>query len=204
MHKPAALGIRAHSGWAAVVAVACDLDAPQIIARERVSVIDPAARGAKQPYHFAKTLSLAKAETHLALCAATARRLAAESLQQILTQASASGWKITACAILTASGRPIPALPEILASHAMIHTAEGEFFRNAFADACAQLAIRVTKFRERDLLAIASTELRLPFAKIKTHLANAGRAVGPPWSQDQKNASLAAFLLLHSGGNPKS
>ena len=201
--RHAALGIRAHSGWSAVVAVAGDLDSPQIIARERVSVIDPESRGAKQPYHFAKTLSLTEAETHLAGCAATARRLAAGGLQAICAQASASGWKITACAILTASGRPVPALPEILASHPMIHTAEGEFFRNAFADACAQLAIRVAKFRERDLLATASAELRLAPAKIKTRLAAAGRAVGPPWSQDQKNASLAAFLLLAGRANSR-
>jgi hypothetical protein len=190
------IGIRAHSGWAAVVAVAGNLDSPEILARERVSLIDPGARGAKQPYHFAKTLSLKDAESHLAQCAKTARQLAAEGLQTILGRANASGRKITGCAILTASGRPIPDLPEILASHAMIHTAEGEFFRNAFADACDQLGIRTSKFRERELLGIAAAELRLAPARIKTRLAHIGRSVGPPWAQDQKSAALAAFLLL--------
>jgi hypothetical protein len=190
------IGIRAHSGWAAVVAVAGNLESPEILARERVPLIDPGARGAKQPYHFAKGLSLKDAEAHLAHHAEEARRLAAEGLKAIRTRASASGREIIGCAILTASGRPLPTLQEILASHAMIHTAEGEFFRNAFADACDQLGIRTSKFRERELLAIASAELRLAPAKIKTRLASVGRSVGPPWAQDQKSAALAGFLLL--------
>lgn len=198
MPKNAAVGIRAHSGWAAVVVVAEDADAPQVISRERISVIDPAARGGAQPYHFAKTLSLRDAAAHIANCAETACRLAAEGLTLLRERARASGCRLIGCGVLTASGRPIPELVEILKSHAMIHTAEGEFFRSAFGKACGQLDVPVKRFRERDLLHIATTELRLSPARIQARLTNIGRDLGPPWTQDQKSATLAALLLLHS------
>lgn len=197
MAKLAALGIRAHSGWAAVIIVAGDLAAPQVVARERISVVDSRARGATQPYHFAKTLSIVGAETHLAACAGTARRLAAGRLATLRDGARQSGFRLVGCAILTASGRPIPPLADVLRSHAMIHTAEGEFFRNAFGDACQDMHLPVERFRERDLLDLASTELRQAPTRIKSRVSRIGRTIGPPWTQDQKNATLAALLLLH-------
>lgn len=177
--------------------VAGDLAGAQVVACERISVVDASARAAAQPYHFAKTLSINRAETYLAACADTARRLAVVGLAALRDGASGSGFNLVGCAILTASGRPIPPLADILRSHAMIHTAEGEFFRNAFGDACTNLHLPVEKFRERDLLDLASTELRQSSAKIKSRWAQIGRTIGPPWTQDQKNATLAALLLLH-------
>lgn len=203
MHlKPAAIGIRAHSGWAAAVAVAGTLAAPQILVRERIVVIDGDGPRANQPYHFAKNLSLREAELHLAQCAKTSRRLAAMGLESIAESLHTTRYAIVGCGILTASGRPVPALPEILASHAMIHTAEGEFFRDAFADACERLKIPITRVRERELLDRAVSELRIGAPKLRVQLTEAGRGVGPPWTQDQKNAALVGWLLLESAGKP--
>jgi hypothetical protein len=193
----AAIGIRAHSGWAVVLVVSGDLTSAEIIVRERVAVVDPAARGAQQPYHFARSLSLDKARAHLQNCAAAAHVLARQGLETAIERVRASGYKVIGCGILTATGRQIPNLAETLASHAMVHTAEGEFFRNAFADASSDVGLCVTKFRERDLLGLAATELRLPSAKIKAQLTDIGRGLGPPWTQDQKRAALGGFLLLH-------
>lgn len=192
----AAIGVRAHSGWAAVVAVTGDLGSPGILDRRRISVTDPDSRGFGQPYHFAKTLALKDAEIHLARCAGTARRLAFDGLGALAAKLRDSGCEVAAAAILAASGRPIPSLAETLASHAMIHTAEGEFFRNAFSDACDQLGIPVCRIRERELLDRAAKEFKLGRLKVKTRLNQLGRALGPPWSQDQKSAALAAWLGL--------
>jgi hypothetical protein len=107
-----------------------------------------------------------------------------------------SGYKVAGCAILTSSGRPLPALAATLASHAMIHTAEGEFFRNAFAKACGELGIAMTRERERDLLGCATGEFGAGPATLKKRLETMGRDLGPPWAEDQKTAALAAWLLL--------
>ena len=109
---------------------------------------------------------------------------------------------VIGCGILQASGRPLPALAATLASHTLIHTAEGEFFRNAFAEAGAGIGLQISKVRERELFDRATAELRVPAARLKSKLTNLGRELGPPWTQDQKNAALVGWLLL-AGGKPR-
>jgi hypothetical protein len=199
--KRAAIGIRAHSGWAAVVAVAGDSGEVRVIDRRRIIVVDSDGPRAKQPYHFAENLPLGEAQSHLDRCEKTAIRLATAGLQSVVKVLHDSQLDVVGCSILQASGRPLPALAATLASHALIHTAEGEFFRNAFARACAEIGVPVSKIRERELFDIASGELRIPAARFKSKLANLGRELGPPWTQDQKNAALVGWLLL--AGKPK-
>jgi hypothetical protein len=194
--KRAAMGIRAHSGWAAVVAVSEDSRRPRVLDRQRVVAIDAGRPGASQPYHFAKGVSLQEAETHIAECAETAQLLAVKSLRSMILSLRDAGYEVAGCGLLTASGRPVRPLKETLVSHAMIHTAEGEFFRNAFADACEELRIPVTRIRERELLDCAAKKLHVTSARIKKELAALGRELGPPWTQDQKAAALVAWLLL--------
>src|SRR6185503_13196473 len=61
------------------------------------------------------------------------------------------GFTPNAAVILLSSARPLLDLKAILASHALIHTAEGEFFRQAFRSAFETLKIPVTGIRARDL-----------------------------------------------------
>jgi hypothetical protein len=134
--KRAAAGIRAHSGWAAFIAITCETRAPEVLDRRRIVLVNPEVRGAGQPYHFAKQLKLKEAEQYLDRCAAISRRLALKALQEVAEMLRECQCELVGCGILLASGRPVPALVETLASHALIHTAEGEFFRRAFREAC--------------------------------------------------------------------
>ena len=63
--KPAAIGVRVHSGWGAVVAVAGQNGAEEIIERRKVIIIDAKRRGAAQPYHYVEEMELPAAERHL-------------------------------------------------------------------------------------------------------------------------------------------
>ena len=90
----------------------------------------------KQPYHFAATLPIQEAERHLQNWAAISERLALKAIREVLEAVSARNYAVVGCAMLLASGRALPALPNILASHALVHTAEGEFFRRAVREAC--------------------------------------------------------------------
>lgn len=201
LKKRTAIGIRAHSGWAAVVAVAGDAGEVRVIDRQRIVVVDSDGARAKQPYHFAENLPLGEAQSHLDRCEKTAIRLATAALRSVVETLRDSQHEVVGCGILQASGRPLPSLAATLASHALIHTAEGQFFRSVFAHACAEIGVPVSKIRERELFDIAVRELHIPAAKLKSKLTNLGRELGPPWTQDQKNAALAAWLLL--AGRPK-
>jgi hypothetical protein len=60
-------------------------------------------------------------------------------------------YRVIGCAMLLASGRALPSLQKILASRALIHTAEGEFFRNIVIKACESCHIPLMGIRERAL-----------------------------------------------------
>jgi hypothetical protein len=72
--KRAAIGIRAHSGWGALVAVANNGGMVEVLERRRVAVTIPGTPGANQPYHFAEKLKLAEAEKFLGNCFAASKR----------------------------------------------------------------------------------------------------------------------------------
>lgn len=100
------------------------------------------------------------------------------------------------CSLLLASGRPLTTLAETLASHARIHTADGEHFRDALARAAERCKLPVTRVRERELLARGAAQLRFAEGELQRRVAEMGRAVGPPWRQDEKLAALAAWTVL--------
>jgi hypothetical protein len=195
-----AIGIRVHSGWGAVVAVSGEANSLEVIVRRRVEIIDPKTPGAVQPYHFAQDLELPAAEKHIAKSAAESLRLAVAALRALVDELRAHAYRVQAAAILLSSARPLPELRMILASHPMIHTAEGEFFRQAFREACAGLKISVTGIRERELDEKAKDVLGRHAALVKKKISDAGKIIGAPWTNDQKTAALAAALLLAEPG----
>jgi hypothetical protein len=191
-----AVGLRAHSGWAALVAVAGTPRSPEILLRRRVELADPRVPGSKQPYHAAEGEKLPKAKKIVSRCAGDARRLAGRAFDEVLAELKKSKHPVIACGLLLASGRPLPALEAILASHALIHTADGELFRDALAAAAQERGLPVTRVREKEISSIAAAGLRIPEEEIARCLKDAGRSIGPPWTQDQKLAVLAAWVAV--------
>jgi hypothetical protein len=189
--KRAALGFQMHSGWGVLVAVSQNANTVTLLDRRRIVVADPEERGAIQPYHFAAQLESAAQEKHLAQCAASSCRLAATAIVEVTRELDERHYRIVGAAILLASGRPLPPLAKILAAHPLIHTAEGEFFRQAVRQACEDLQIPVTAIRMRELDAMANKA-----SALQRSSAGLGRTMGPPWTKDHKTAALAAALVL--------
>jgi hypothetical protein len=193
---PAALGLRVHSGWAALVVVGGPARAPEISARRRIEMADPQLPGSQQPYHAAEGLELAKASALLKRFRETAERMAVRALGDVIAEARERGQGIVGCGILQSSGRVGASLATTLASHALIHTADGNHFREALKSAAEHLDLPVVEVRERDLMKQASLALRLSAADLGREIVELGRPLGPPWAQDQKQAALVARLVL--------
>jgi hypothetical protein len=189
--KRAALGFQMHSGWGVVVAVSKDANAVTLLDRRRIVVADTEVHGAIQPYHFAAQLKPPEQERHLAHCAASSCQLAATAIAEVIRELDERHYRIVGSAILLASGRPLPRLAKILGAHPLIHTAEGEFFRQAVRQACEGLQIPVTAIRARELDAGMNKA-----SELQRSIAGLGRTVGPPWTKDHKIAALAAAMLL--------
>ena len=82
-------------------------------------------------------------------------QLAAEAVREVIADTRQKGYEISTSCILTGSGRSIPALDKIVASHPLLHTAEGELFRNAIARACLNHGLPVVAVKEKELMARA-------------------------------------------------
>jgi hypothetical protein len=196
MAARAAVGFRAHSGWAAAVAVAGPADAPAAIARRRIEMVDRGVPGAAQPYHAAAGLKIHDAERIVTTCAARAALLAQRALSAMMEELRDAGYAVTGCGLLLASGRPLPALEGILASHPLIHTAEGELFREALRAASRECGMPLAVVKECELLARAAADLGMAADAIQGRVSEMGRAMGPPWRQDEKYAAMVGWLAL--------
>src|SRR5216683_6735183 len=194
--KQAAIGFRVHSGWAAVVAVCLDKGAPVVLAKQRVDLVETFTYEFRQPYHTAEKMLLAQAREFISRMRAEARRLAYRAIRELASRTQEQGVKLTRCGLLLASGRPLPALEKIVASHALIHTADGELFREALLHAGARCGLVDFRIREKELLDRAENVLRLKSAALLRRVTELGRPFGAPWSQDEKFATLAAWLAL--------
>ena len=98
--------------------------------------------------------------------------------------------------LLLASGRPLPGLAKILASHALIHTADGVHFRDALTTAAKGLPLEVTAIPEREVEARTAAKAGVSAEEMRLRIVGLGKALGPPWTQDQKLAALAGLLTL--------
>ena len=180
-----ALGFRAHSGWVAMVAAAGTVDTLRVLERRRLVIADPEAPGSKQPYHAAAELPFASAEALVRRAIDSSRGLALEAIAATVQSLRSQGHEVAGCGIVLGSGKALPALAGILASHALIHTAEGEMFREVLVWAAGELGLPVTGVREKELDATALERI-----------GSFGKLIGPPWTQDQKYATVAAMMAL--------
>ncbi|HEY1524760.1 MAG TPA: hypothetical protein VGH51_00870 [Candidatus Angelobacter sp.] len=195
--KAAAIGVRVHSGWGALVAVSGWPGAIEVLDRRKMVIIDPASPGVKQPYHHVAAMAINAAERHLVRCASESKRLGLEAIKCLYTELKDRGFTLVGSAILLSSvRRDLPALERILASHALIHTAEGEFFRQVFRQTFEDLDVPVTGIRERELDERAFDIFGKDAAAVRKSIDGMGRSLGPPWTQDEKLAALSAAIVL--------
>jgi hypothetical protein len=196
--KQAAVGFRVHSGWAAAVAVCLEKGAPVVLARQRVHLVETFTYEFRQPYHTAEKMLAGQAREFISRMQAEARRLAYRAIQELESRTQEQGVKLARCGLLLASGRPLPLLEKILASHALIHTADGELFREALLHASARCGLRDFTIKEKELVDRAENILRLKSAVLMRRVTELGTPFGAPWSQDEKFATVAAWLALTS------
>lgn len=193
------LGFAPHSGWAAVVVIGGTPGNPLVLARERLELTEATLPGAKQPYHAIEGLPLAQAAARLAKFQASAAMRATSGVRTLVEIARAAGIEPIAAGILDSSGHAGRSLATILASHALIHTADGNHFREALAAACAAAKLPCTRIRQRDLSREAAEVLQRAPEALTATVAGLARDVGSPWGADQKGAALIAWLLLARG-----
>jgi len=187
----AVLGFRPHTYWTAAVALGGAREAPEVIERRR---IDFAAGDERSVYHHAEQMPRAGAEAWIARTWTAVEANARRGIGEMLAELAVVG--VTPQVAIVPKGRDIKSdrLDDILSSHARIHAAEGNFYRAVVAEACTALGLDVLRVVERDLPALVGELIGPP--SVDERLKASGRALGAPWSEDQKLATLAAWTAL--------
>ena len=197
-----ALGLKAHSGWAALVALGAPNGSLDLVDRRRIELIDEAdAYWAKQPYHAAEGLEPGEAREVVKRGIASARKLAVRELREAVKRAQREQHEIASCAVLVNDPLPDWSVAEILAVHFRMHKAEGVLFRDALARAAETCGLPLVAIREKDLALHAERALGTPGGQLSKTLAELGKSAGAPWGADQKQAALAAWVGLQGRAN---
>jgi hypothetical protein len=185
-----ALGFKAHSGWAALVAIGRERAGapPVLVERSRIELIEAKdVYWAKQPYHAAEGLDREEAHDIVKRGVESAHRIAAREIAAAVKRSKQAGHVVRACAVLVGTAMPAWSVDEILAVHFRMHKAEGELFRAALVEGAKRSGVAVRELPEKELAKQASGV---------GALAALGKTAGPPWGKDQKDAALAAWVAL--------
>lgn len=158
-------------------------------------------RGATVPfevYHGARGLPKAKAEALIERAREVALTLASEAIASMTRDARAAGYRVASCGVVLGGGWPASTLEQVFASHPACHAAEGELYRDALDRAGRRRKLAVTGARERELASLCAAALGASEAVVRQRVDELGRELGPPWTLDQKAASMVAWLALLS------
>jgi hypothetical protein len=197
--QTAVIGFSPHSGWAAMVVLGGTAAAPTLLHRSRVALIDARDLESKQPYHAVEFLCVEEATGRLDGYLAAATVMAYAAISSLGEQLKPRGMVLRSVGILESSSRKQISLRSILASHALIHAADGNHFRNALSAAAEQHRLSVCRIPARSLETHAAQCLHRPLTGVLDAVNRLGRGIGPPWGADQKKAALLAWTLLKQG-----
>jgi len=188
-----AYGLKAHSGWAALVALAKSDAEFVVVDRRRVELAEE--EWARQPYHAAEELDANEARKLVKQGIDSAYRIATREMRAMLDRERKRN-EVVACAVLVGNPMPEWSVEQILAVHFRMHQAEGVLFRDALINAAQKCSTKVIELPEKILVSFAEQALRTTSADLSKTISAIGKSIGPPWGKDQKDAALAAMIAL--------
>ncbi len=189
----AVLGFRPHTYWTAAVALAGDPDAPDVIQRRR---IDFASGDERSVYHRVETMAADEAEAWIARVWAACEADTRLGLSQLIEDLAGAGVALGVAVVPIGRAKHPDKVEDTIKSHSHMHAAEGDFYRGVVAAACTNLGLEVRRVVERDLPSQVSQLLRIDGDALQQRLKSIGALLGPPWTEDQKLAVLAAWSCL--------
>jgi hypothetical protein len=194
--RAAAIGCRAHTGWAALVLVAGGFARPEVLFRGRAELGDPAGRVRRNVYQAARALKPAEAAVLVEAAERIAAEQAAAALERTVREATDEGSVVRSCAVVIGAFPAGARLESILASHALAHAAEGRLYQGALLQGAEAYGLDTVAVPKRSIWEQGESALGVAQDELRHWIDQLRREVGPPWAQDQKLAALAAWIAL--------
>ena len=188
-----ALGLKARTGRALLVAVGGDAKALQVVERRELALLPP---GRFAPYHAAEGLAPTAARASVERDIAVAHEMAAVGIRETASGLTAAGHEVVGAGVLTGPGLPAWSTDDILAVHVRMHQAEGVLFRDVLVAGVKAYSLPLATLDDKTALDDAARALGWPPNRLALQLAALGKAAGPPWTAYQKAAAAAALAAL--------
>jgi hypothetical protein len=178
-----AFGLKAHSGWAALVVLGQQPHDVVVIDRRRIELVKE--EWAKQPYHAAEDLKPRAASDLVKRGIADAQRIAVREMRAAVQRERDRENEVTGCAVLVGKPMGIWSNEEILAVHFRMHKV-GVLFRDALVHAGKECGLRVVEIPEKLMMDHAGSRLPIPLSLLLKTIADLEKSVGPPWVEIRK------------------
>src|SRR5882672_3518496 len=119
------IGLRAKTGRAIAVVLSGSIEAPVVLLKTEIKLVDPKVPGTAQPYHEVMDLSWEESQREVRKYAAAIERTAQKALAKLIEEQRTRRLKIAGVGIV---GAPDRDLARIGNPHIRAHAAEGVLF----------------------------------------------------------------------------
>ena len=188
------IGLRAKTGRAIAVVLGGRPDAPVVTLKTEISLVDPKLPATQQPYHVVMELPWPQWQQAVTKTATAIEHIAAKALASLISELQARAYQPIGLAIV---GAPDRDLVRIGNPHIRAHAAEGVLFRHVLELAAEANGVKYRTFSDRDFNKAVAAELNQNYSQIRKDLDNLRKSVSPPWRTDEKQAAMAAWMVLH-------
>jgi hypothetical protein len=188
-----AIGFRVKTGRATAVVMAGTASAPRVLSRKSVQLFDPAIPESYQPWHADLELPADEAKRVVPKALKAVERVAASALRGLVAEFQPAMGSVVGIGLVAGSSTD----PESIRNpHMRAHAREGQLFPSALAAAAKSMRIPAATLVESEVFAAAAKKLGKSPVAIKIAVNELGRAVGKPWSSEEKCAAAAAWIAL--------
>jgi hypothetical protein len=147
-------------------------------------------------FHAALETTLDKGAALVATIEQAAEVGASYALRTMHERLRAQGHDVAGVAIAVGTTEIPDDLATILASHARLHAAEGELYRDALVEGATQVGLPVTRYANKGAISEAAQMLGVDSENLAARLAALRTSLGAPWQKDHREATAAALLVL--------
>jgi len=192
MRAAATVGLKVRTGRAVLVVLRGTRRTPEIVSRLEIGLDDPWIPESLHPYHRELGDRWPAAEQDRRRGCEAARAASKRAIQGFVGELRAHGLEPRSAALLT----PADDHTETGGAHARAHAHESQLYRSAVDAALDACGLRITRFAETRLRAVAAIRLDRSASQIDGALKAFSYVVGTPWAAPEKHAALAAWLVL--------
>ena len=188
------IGFRAKTGRAVGVVLGGIAKAPIVLRKFEIRLTVPKIPATFQPYHAVMELPWDESQKAARKSVRAIETVARRELAKLIRLLRSDGFTVTSLGVVGSKDRELSSIGNY---HIRAHAAEGILFRRVLEQAAEANGLKAGAFADRELEKIALADLKTSANELRGKLTELGRALPPPWRADEKQAALAAWLMLH-------